>query len=91
LNSEFSFVIISFNEEQHLPGLLASIKDLDAAVFLLDSGSTDATLSIAEQHGITVLTHAFENHPRQWDYALQNFDIKTSWVICLDSDHTVTP
>jgi exosortase/archaeosortase family protein len=91
LNTQFSFVIISFNEEQHLPRLLSSIKELDAEVFLLDSGSTDATLSIAEEYGVEVLYHAFENHPKQWDYALKHFDIKTPWVICLDSDHTVTP
>jgi exosortase/archaeosortase family protein len=84
-------VIISFNEEQHLPRLLSSISDFNAPIFLLDSGSTDGTLAIAAGYGAQVLQHPFENHPKQWDYALKNFDIKTSWVICLDSDQFVTP
>jgi exosortase/archaeosortase family protein len=75
----------------HLPRLLHSISGLNAPVFILDSGSTDGTVAIGEKFGATVLQHPFENHPKQWDYALKNFDVKTPWVIGLDADHTVTP
>jgi len=91
LNTQFSFIIITFNEEIHLPRLLNSISDLDAAIYIVDSGSTDGTLSIAEKAGTTVLQNPFVNHPTQWDFALKNFDIKTPWVICLDADQVVTP
>ena len=57
----------------HLPGLLQSIAVLDSQVFILDSGSTDGTLEIAADFGAEVLQHPFENHPKQWDYALKNF------------------
>ena len=87
----YSFIIITYNEEQHLPRLLQSIDGLDAPVFILDSGSDDHTIVIAQQAGATILQHAFENHPKQWDFALKNFDIKTPWVICLDADQVVTP
>jgi len=75
----------------HLPRLLQSIKDLDAPVFVLDSGSTDKTIAIAEGFGAKVLHNPFENHPRQWDFALKNFPVQTPWVICLDADQIVTP
>ncbi len=91
MNSQFSIIILTFNEELHLPRLLKSVAELDAPVFILDSGSTDNTLVIAAEYGAVVLTHAFENHPKQWDFALKNFDIKTPWVICLDADQVVTP
>jgi exosortase/archaeosortase family protein len=71
--------------------LLDSIKDLDAQIFIMDSGSTDGTLAIAQSHNAVVLTNPFENHPKQWDFALKNFDIKTPWIICLDADQIVTP
>ena len=87
----FSFVILTFNEEQHLPRLLASIAQLNAPIFILDSGSTDETLSIAAKYGAKVLHHDFENHPKQWDFALKNFTIETPWVIGLDADQIVTP
>lgn len=88
---DFSFIILTFNEEQHLPRLLASIETLQASVYILDSGSTDRTLEIAEAYKASVLTHAFENHPLQWEYALQHFEIHTPWIIGLDADHIVTP
>ena len=87
----FSFIIITFNEEIHLPRLLESIADLNASIYLLDSGSTDNTLAIAKEYHAEILTNPFENHPKQWDFALKNFDIKTPWVICLDADQVVTP
>jgi len=91
VNKQFSFIILTYNEEIHLPRFLASVQSLNAPVFILDSGSTDNTIAIAKEAGATILQHAFENHPKQWDYALNNFDIQTPWVICLDADHVVTP
>ncbi len=75
----------------HLPRLLASVADLLAPIFILDSGSTDSTVNIGKSHGATILHHAFENHPKQWDYALKNFEITTPWVICLDADQVLSP
>ncbi len=89
--ADFTFVILTFNEEQHLPRLLASIAPLEAPVFILDSGSTDATLEIARELGATIAYNAFVNHPKQWDFALHHFPIKTPWTIGLDADQIVTP
>lgn len=86
----YSFVILTFNEEIHLPRLLNSIEDLNAPLFILDSGSTDYTISIAKEHGATILTNEFVNHPLQWDFALKNFKIRTPWTIGLDADQIVT-
>ena len=91
MNNEFSFIILTFNEEIHLPRLLNSIADLAAPTYILDSGSTDQTLNIAESFGAQVKIHPFENHPKQWDYALKNFEVKTEWIIGLDADQIVTP
>lgn len=87
----FSFIILTFNEEQHLPRLLESIKTLNAPTFILDSGSTDATLRICSDYGAVTAYHPFENHPKQWDYSLKNFTVRTPWVIGLDADQLVTP
>ena len=91
MNKEFSFIILTYNEEVHLPRLLDSIGGFNAAIYILDSGSTDGTLTIAEKYNATVLQHKFENHPRQWDFALKNFSVNTPWVVCLDADQVVTP
>jgi glycosyltransferase involved in cell wall biosynthesis len=91
LNDQFSFIILTYNEEVHLGRLLQSISDLNAPIFILDSLSTDKTVEIGQQFGAVFLTHEFKNHPSQWDFALKSFPVKTPWVICLDSDQIVTP
>jgi glycosyltransferase involved in cell wall biosynthesis len=91
LNRTFSFIILTYNEQMHLPRLLNSIIELNAPIFILDSGSTDDTVKIGESFGAQFLQNKFENHPKQWDFALKNFDIQTPWVIGLDADHIVTP
>jgi glycosyltransferase involved in cell wall biosynthesis len=87
----FSFIFLAYNEEIHLPRLLASIKELNAPVYILDSGSTDETLEVCKAYDVMVKTHAFENHPKQWHYALSCFPITTPWIIALDADQIVTP
>lgn len=90
MNRPFTFMILTYNEEQHLPRLLESIKSLQAKVCVLDSGSTDATLEICQQYGAETLIFSFENHPQQWHKALNSFNITTPWVIGLDADQIVT-
>lgn len=87
---DFSFIILTFNEEQHLPRLLNSIANLGAKIYVLDSGSTDRTLAIAHSFGAETAAHPFENHPKQWDFALSHFKIDTSWTIGLDADQIVS-
>lgn len=91
MNPSFSFIILTYNEEIHLPRLLDSIGKLGARIYILDSGSTDQTLQIAAKYGAEVKTHPFENHPKQWHYALQHFQIQTPWTIGLDADQVVSP
>ncbi len=55
-----SVVIRTLNEARHLPALLAAIAqqalgDHGCEVVLVDSGSTDGTLQIAEQHGCRIV------------------------------------
>lgn len=91
MSTPYSFIILTYNEELHLPRLLQSIAELGAPVFILDSGSTDRTIEIGEASGAGFLQNPFENHPKQWNHALKNFPVKTPWVICIDADQIVTP
>ncbi|MBC8148139.1 MAG: glycosyltransferase, partial [Verrucomicrobiaceae bacterium] len=50
-----SVCIPVLNEEKNLPGCLESLKGKFSDVVIVDSGSSDTTLSIAEKANLTVL------------------------------------
>lgn len=89
-NPNFSIIILTLNEEIHLPRLLASVAGLQAKTYLLDSGSTDNTLEIAKQYGAEIKFNPFVNHPQQWDFALKNFNVETPFTIGLDADQIIS-
>ncbi|RYE37463.1 MAG: glycosyltransferase family 2 protein, partial [Sphingobacteriales bacterium] len=91
MNKHYSFIILTYNEETHLPRLLNSIKGLKAKVYIVDSFSTDSTLEIARAYGAEVFQNKFINHPLQWKFALDKIVINTPWTIGLDADQIVTP
>lgn len=84
-------VIPTYNEERNLEACLQSLCGWVAQVFIVDSGSTDATVAIAERYGASIVRHRFETHARQWAWALENLPCRHDWVLGLDADQRVTP
>ena len=81
--------VISFNEEEHLEDCLRSLDFCDEVV-VLDSGSTDRTLEIAERMGARVeVNRPFPGHIEQKNLALSLAG--HDWVLCLDCDERVSP
>ncbi len=86
-----SVVILTVNEEVNLPQCLKSLAGLDCEIFIVDSGSTDRTVEIARSFGASVVTHPFENYGAQRNWALENLDLRTPWVLHLDADERLSP
>lgn len=63
-----------------LPPLLAVADDF----VVLDSGSTDATLEICQEYGLTVHHHPYAMHGAQMNHAISL--AAHDWVLCMDSD-----
>ncbi|MGC4048700.1 MAG: glycosyltransferase family 2 protein [Paludibaculum sp.] len=84
-------IILTKNEQQDLPDCLESLRAVADEIYIIDSGSTDATLEIAAAAGATVLYHPFENHSRQMNWALENVPSSAGWLIRLDADERVSP
>ena len=84
-------VVLTFNEERNLPACLDSVAGWVAQCFVVDSGSTDATVEIARQRGAVVVGHAFETHARQWRWALSALPLDADWILALDADQRLTP
>jgi glycosyltransferase involved in cell wall biosynthesis len=86
-----SVVVLTKNEERNLGPCLESVAQGCREMFVVDSGSNDDTLKIAEQYGATVVSHPFESHTKQWNWALRNLPFRYEWALCLDADQRVTP
>jgi len=87
-----SIIILAYNEEQHIERCIESIKSIASSIFVIDSFSTDKTVEIAEALGATVYQNKWpNNHSKQVNWALDNCDIQTKWVMRLDADEVVTP
>src|SRR5262249_33917822 len=86
-----SVVVLTRNEGRNLRACLESGAGWAAEVFVVDSGSTDATLMIARQFDATIRSHAFETHARQWSWALAELPLTTDWVLAVDADQRLTP
>jgi glycosyltransferase involved in cell wall biosynthesis len=89
-NASLALVVLTFNEERNLAACLQSVAGWLTEVFVVDSGSTDRTVAIAQQFGATVASHPFESHARQWRWALATLPIRAQWVLALDADQAVS-
>lgn len=88
--SSVSVLIMTKNEEQDLPGCLASVAWSDD-VHVFDSFSTDATTSIAEGLGARVLQREFDDYAAQKNAALNRTPFRYPWVLLMDADERCTP
>lgn len=80
-----SICVIARNEEANLPQLLASVAPLEAEVVVVDTGSTDATATIAAAAGAKVFNWAWRD-----DFAAaRNTSLGHAtrpWILWLDAD-----
>jgi glycosyltransferase involved in cell wall biosynthesis len=84
-----SVLILTLNEELNLPACLESVKESDDIV-VLDDGSSDRTVEIAEAFGARVIRYSAGGERAQREYSLRSIPFKYSWVYNPDADE-VTP
>jgi len=89
MRDDLTAIILTLDEEQHLPGCLASLQRLDCAVVVLDSGSRDNTVPIAQAAGARIEARQFDGYANQRNAALEM--ATTPWVLFIDADERLTP
>ena len=83
-----SVAVIALNAAPQIGAMLASVGFADEVV-VVDSGSTDGTVAIAEAHGAHVVQRDWMGFGRQKQFAVAS--ARNEWVLCLDADERVTP
>ena len=87
---ELSLCMIVKNEEKHLARCLSSVKDVADEIIMVDTGSTDKTVEIAELFGVKIFHFKWVN-----DFsAARNFALSKctgDWILYLDADEELSP
>lgn len=83
-----SVAIITLNEEERLAECLAGLS-FAAEVVVVDSGSRDRTVAIAEAHGARVLHQPWLGFGRQKQFAIDQ--CRNRWALVLDADERIPP
>lgn len=86
---DISAVILCYNEEDNIRHCLEAVKGF-CEIYVVDSFSSDRTLDIAREYTENIVSNKYVNHAAQWQWALDNLDIKTTWVLALDADFVLT-
>ena len=82
---QVTVVILTKNEENNIIGVIENAKRITNTVLIIDSGSTDNTVSLAEANGAKVVYREWDNDfSAQRNFALKHVD--TEWVLYLDAD-----
>ena len=79
--------IITYNEADRIQACIKSLPFCDE-IIVVDSGSSDATVSIAEKLGAKVLYRKFDGFRSQKQFAVEQSTY--DWVICMDADEVVS-
>lgn len=83
--NNLTVVILTKNEEKNIVDVIANAKKITDKVLIVDSGSTDKTVELAEANGAKVIYRTWDNDfAAQRNFALQHVD--TEWVLYLDAD-----
>lgn len=89
--ANLTIINLTKNEEQNLEKCIASFKGAAQRIVIIDSYSTDKTVELAKSLGAEVYEHQFENHAAQFNWALDNINLQTEWVMKVDADEEFTP
>ena len=85
--SPISVFIVTLNEEKNIERALRSVRFADE-VIVVDSGSSDNTVALAENMGANVIFNEWPGYAKQKQFAMQL--CKHDWVLNLDADEEIT-
>ncbi|MDP1689557.1 MAG: glycosyltransferase family 2 protein [bacterium] len=84
-------IILTYNEELNIVDCLKSISDWVGEIVIVDSFSTDKTVEIAAKYTNKIHQRKFINQAEQFNWALDNVQIKNDWILRLDADEVMLP
>lgn len=84
-------IVLTYNEEKHIIRCILSLKEIVSRIIIVDSFSTDNTCKLAVSLGAEIVQRKFFNQAEQFQWALDNCNIETEWILRLDADEYLLP
>lgn len=86
--ASISACMIVKDEEKYLPGCLDSIRSWVDEIIVVDTGSSDKTVAIAESYGAKIYHQQWENNfSKHRNYSIEQ--ATGDWVLIIDADERV--
>lgn len=87
---DITVIILTYNEAMHIERCIASARRVTDKIYVVDSHSTDGTQELAQRAGAVVVEHDYVNQAQQMQWAIDNLDITSEWVMRMDADEYLT-
>jgi glycosyltransferase involved in cell wall biosynthesis len=84
---KISATIITHNEERNLPRAIESLRCADE-ILVVDSGSSDRTIEIAEKYGAKIIDSPWPGYAKQKNLAAERAE--NDWILSLDADESLS-
>jgi len=85
---KISATVITLNEQRHIRQCLESLQGIADEMIVVDSGSQDATLTIAAELGAKTFAHEWTNYSDQKNFASSL--AQHEWILSLDADECLS-
>ena len=89
---DLTVIILTLNEELHIKRCLDNISPIAKKVIVIDCLSIDRTQDICQEYyNVEVIEHSWPgNQADQFNWAIDNVAIDTTWILRLDADEYLT-
>ncbi len=89
--SNIAIIMIACNEAKNIEFSLGSVVGWADQVFVVDSGSKDETVALAQSLGATVVHQPWLGYAKQKNWAIDRLPITADWAFILDADEAILP
>lgn len=85
---KLSVGLITFNEEKNLPRTLDSILEIAGEIIIVDSGSTDKTIEIAQKYNADIYSEEWKGYGLQKNSVIDKCN--GEWILLIDADEEIS-
>ena len=87
---EITPVVLTWNEAANIERTLGRLA-WAPTVLVVDSGSDDGTQRLAKTFpNVDLVERKFDDHARQWEFAIRRPEVATKWILALDADYVLS-